>query len=117
MRIAGVGAPCALILYGVLGLEHAGKCFPSFINGLGDYSYALYLVHPLVLRLTGPLASHLSPTPLNAVLAGLAALVASFAVAVVFRRLVEQPLLTWSQRLTDGRVAVRRAPVVAEVAP
>jgi exopolysaccharide production protein ExoZ len=117
VRIAGVGAPSALILYGVLGLEHAGTRLPRFVNGLGDYSYALYLVHPLVLQLSGPLVRRLPPTPLDAVLAGLAALVASFAAAVVFRRLVEQPLLMWSQRLTDGRTVARRAPVVAEVAP
>ena len=117
VRILGVGAPAALILYGVVGLESGGKLFPRVINRLGDYSYALYLIHPVVLRIAAPLAARLSPTPVNAVVAGTVALAASVLIAIAFRLLVEQPLLTWLQRLTEKRVVIRRLAVSAEIAP
>ena len=118
MRIVGVGIPAALVLYGAVWLERDDRCLPRRLNRLGDCSYALYLIHPLVLRWSSPLLPHLPTNQVVAVLAGVGGLLVACDVAVVFRRLVEQPLLVWSQRLTSPRIrAPRIAAAAVEVAP
>lgn len=116
IRILGVGVPAALLLYGAIGLERDGRRLPGRVNRFGDYSYALYLIHPLVLRWSSPVLPHLPANQAVAVLAGIGALLMAVAAAFVFRLLVEQPLLRWSQRLTSGRVATLRTPAAADVA-
>jgi peptidoglycan/LPS O-acetylase OafA/YrhL len=117
VRVLGVGLPAALILYGVVGLEHKGTRLPKKINQLGDMSYALYLVHPIVLAGAGVAVRRLPPTPVVAVLVGLGVLVIAFIAAVIFRRLVEQPLLKVLQRLTSRGTRHPKAAVATDVAP
>ncbi|MEL8055583.1 MAG: acyltransferase [Pseudomonadota bacterium] len=55
-RIILFGLPSALVLYGFVQLElkHGfGRLVPSFLVRLGDWSYALYLSHILVLSAAG----------------------------------------------------------------
>lgn len=49
-RIAVFAIPCALLVYGLAGLEIVGKFKPSnWIVTIGDWSYSLYLSHIFVL--------------------------------------------------------------------
>jgi len=53
-RVMLVGAPCALIVYGLVGIEIKNKqTAPYWLVALGDESYSTYLSHVLVLSAIG----------------------------------------------------------------
>jgi peptidoglycan/LPS O-acetylase OafA/YrhL len=53
-RIIFVGAPCALIVYGLVGIEIKNKqTAPDWLVALGNASYSTYLSHVLVLSAVG----------------------------------------------------------------
>jgi len=53
-RVMLVGAPCALIVYGLVGIEIKNKqTAPYWLGALGDESYSTYLSHVLVLSAIG----------------------------------------------------------------
>jgi len=53
-RVFLVGAPCALIVYGVVGIEvKSGVTVPHWLVALGNASYSTYLSHVLVLSAIG----------------------------------------------------------------
>jgi peptidoglycan/LPS O-acetylase OafA/YrhL len=53
-RVILVGAPCALIVYGLVGIEIKSKqTAPYWLVALGDASYSTYLSHVLVLSAIG----------------------------------------------------------------
>jgi len=53
-RAIGVGAPCALIVYGLVGIEIKNKqTAPYWLVALGNASYSTYLSHVLVLSAIG----------------------------------------------------------------
>lgn len=81
------GGPAALMLAGAVALEGRVRV-PKPVCALGDASYAIYLVHPLVL----PAASHLG----LGVLGAMAAVGAGLAV----HRLIDTPVQNW---LREGR--------------
>jgi len=95
-RFAWFGIPAAAVVAGALSLEAAGRKVSSKRWLFqGEASYALYLVHPLVLQVTRKLIAN---APLAAT-AGLGVrlvilLVACATSAALFYRLVERPLTT-----------------------
>jgi exopolysaccharide production protein ExoZ len=53
-RVISVGAPCALIVYGLVGIEIRNKqTAPYWLVALGNASYSTYLSHVLVLSAIG----------------------------------------------------------------
>jgi len=55
-RVIVVGAPCALIVYGLVGIEIKNKqTAPYWLVAVGNASYSTYLSHVLVLSVTGRL--------------------------------------------------------------
>jgi peptidoglycan/LPS O-acetylase OafA/YrhL len=90
LRVAVLGLPAALVLGGLLLLERAGIVVRGrFPIALGAASYALYLLHPLVLSFAIPLPA--GPIALRgAVFAVLVA--ATVAISLLFHAHVEAPL-------------------------
>jgi exopolysaccharide production protein ExoZ len=91
-RALGVGLPCALMIWGALGL----RCRPGLLTYLGDASYSIYLCHGPVLI---GLLLMLGKLGLLAWLPADAVLMASSAIAVVIawriHELVEKPALAF----------------------
>ena len=101
-RVLAWGAPAALIVYGVVGLELDHKLRPpSALVRVGDWSYALYLCHlPIVAMLSRVWASH-GPdfgTWDNVMLLMLAAF-ASLLAAAAGHHLFERPVLSATRAL------------------
>lgn len=59
-RVVAFGVPSALLVWGLAGLEQAGWRAPRFGVRLGDWSYALYLIHVPVFAALGRLAAPVS---------------------------------------------------------
>jgi exopolysaccharide production protein ExoZ len=59
-RIALFGVPLAMILWGCVGLEQQGGSSPAWSQSLGNWSFALYLIHVPVFAAVGRLAAPLS---------------------------------------------------------
>lgn len=99
-------APIALMLYGFVISEDAGKLrpYPIFVL-IGDASYALYLWHVPVLSALARLAAHLPlrPLPLH-VAACVGAVVFTVWFSILVYRFVERPLLKY----LDGRLNLRQ---------
>lgn len=104
-RVAVYGTASALLLYGVVGLELAGRV--STNRGLafwGDASYSLYLTHVYVILAFAQVYDRW-PTgengwPKTVMLAGCIA--ACAAVAAACHLLVERPLTAWVRRLLSA---------------
>lgn len=121
MRVAAFGIPAALIVYGAIGLEMQGRMRPpGWLVILGDWSYALYLCHLLVL--SGLVRMWVAVLPDFGPLASLAFLIVSIALSVAVAgagfRLLEFPALKATRRLGDrlfeGPQRPRRAPAAHE---
>ena len=105
-RVAVYTLPFALIIYGAVALERAGKLsVPRPLVRLGDWSYSLYLSHLLVLgviiRILPKLSDSLAPTSSgvlgNLVFIGLG-LTLPILVAAIFYYGAERPLLKFMRR-------------------
>lgn len=116
-RVAAFGIPSALIVYGAVSLEMQGMLKPpGWLVILGDWSYALYLSHLLVL--SGLVRVWVNAVPDFGPMASLAFLIVSvtlcIAVAGAGFRLLEFPALKVTRklgdRLFDGPHRPRRAP-------
>ena len=71
-RVLWFGLPCLLIVYGYVGLEANGRLdVPGWLVTLGDWSYAIYLSHSIVLsalrRIFAKLDTMLEGTPFASV--------------------------------------------------
>lgn len=111
VRIVAFGVPAALLLYGTLGLEHAGRLrsWPA-LSAVGDASYSLYLTHAYVVRgmagLGGSWFGAMGSAPQWLIPA--VCFVASLAAGFACHRLIEKPLTSSFQRLLGVAPAVRR---------
>lgn len=121
MRVAAFGVPSALAIYGAVGLELQGAFKPpGWLVRLGDWSYALYLSHLLVL--SGLVRVWVSTLPDFGPMASLAFLIVStvlcIAVAGAGFHLLEFPALKATRKLGDrifeGPHRPRRAPASHE---
>ncbi|MGK6324147.1 acyltransferase family protein [Sphingomonas sp. DT-51] len=106
------GVPAALIVMGALALE-AGGGLPQLagLKTIGDASYSLYLVHPMVITVADKVVQKVPLTGFaQFALLLIVAFVGSVLAGIMTHRLVEKPLL----RRLQGR---RRPAVGAGVAP
>ena len=100
------GAPAALVVAGALGIESAGRLprIPALLV-LGNASYALYLMHVLVLHALRP-----ALLPLPALVALPLVVAACIAVGWAMHVFVEKPVSRWlSARLAPHRAGLRHA--------
>lgn len=97
---AGWGLPMAIIFLAVCMLDrHAHGAWPAFAIGLGDLSYALYLVHVPVFILVGDSiqAWSLENSPAAIMLLAIRPLLA-IGIAVMVHRYLEKPVLLAMRR-------------------
>jgi exopolysaccharide production protein ExoZ len=100
MRLLVLGLPAAAIVAGTLQLD--GK--PSVTTYLGDASYALYLVHPLVLLLL-PLTLHVIHVSLPADVITLIGMAACLLVGWRCYELFEKPIAAFFRRPAQAEIA------------
>lgn len=104
MRAAVWGLPSALLVLGLVRMERAYQTPGRWRRGLifmGDASYAVYLVHVLVIRALGRMVEMAGiKTSGDAVL--VVTIIASLAAGAVVHLWIEKPLLRW---LSGGRPA------------
>jgi exopolysaccharide production protein ExoZ len=95
------GAPAALIfLAAILTGRSAGVARDSALGWIADRSFGIYLIHPLMIAIIGPVLHGLGLPPL--VLGGLlvvVTLVASFLAADLSLRFFEKPAADWLMRI------------------
>lgn len=92
-RIWLFGIPFALILWGCVGLEQVGGSNPRWSQKLGNWSYALYLIHVPVFVAVGRLAKPLSQQgPLDNLVLLFVALCTAIFAAFVLHVGIEQPV-------------------------
>jgi peptidoglycan/LPS O-acetylase OafA/YrhL len=100
-RLLYFGIPAAMIVAGALALEKAGHRYSGRgLLLLGGASYAIYLVHPLVLHFTFAVVAAVLPggSALASALYVCAAILALTAIGVVVHRYLEIPI-TWFLRV------------------
>jgi exopolysaccharide production protein ExoZ len=102
-RIGLCGVPFAMIVWGWVGLEQAGGVSSRWSQALGNWSYALYLIHVPVFALVGRLAKPLSrPGSLDNIALLVVALAIAIFAAFVLHTMFERPLQklshTWLKR-------------------
>ena len=97
-RVIVWGLPAVAIVAAGLAVERGGRLPSSrILLMLGNASYALYLVHPLVQQVLKPVVK---PLPLPVALAVL--LVACVLAGLAVHRLVERPMAAWLARKVYG---------------
>jgi peptidoglycan/LPS O-acetylase OafA/YrhL len=110
------GLAGALVLLGLLSLERQGTVLGSgrVVQLLGAASYAIYLVHfPLVNMIFRGSCVVLGKTVFSAVIASVAAVIASLLAGIAFHLWVEKPVIAALQR----RLLPRRGPTAQAAAP
>ena len=99
LRVLVWGAPSALLTLGIVALEPATRPSPvrRALAWMGDASYALYLVHPLVISLMGLLLLS-APWATSGDLIVVGAFLTSLAAGAATHLWLEQPLQRWRTR-------------------
>jgi len=101
-RFLLLGLPAAVVVGGALAMERGRWILRQpWLLELGAASYVLYLFHALVLQGSIKLVRPLLPQA--PVIAGMFALLACLAAALVVHHFIEQPLLDWTKRLMRRR--------------
>jgi exopolysaccharide production protein ExoZ len=100
------GLPFALILWGSVGLEQTGDMrAPSWLQRLGDWSYALYLVHVLVFALVGRIAKPLAqPGIIDNIAVMLVAVGVAIFASYLLHNVFEKPVQLMARRLLKPRI-------------
>lgn len=99
-RVTAFGLPSALLVWGLAGLEQRGWRAPRFGVRLGDWSYALYLIHVPVFAALGRLAAPVSSDGIADSLILLpAALAAAIAAAAILHIGFERPVQKAASRV------------------
>jgi exopolysaccharide production protein ExoZ len=93
-RVWLFGVPAALLIWGLVGMEQqSGTTSPTWTQALGNWSYALYLIHVPVFVAIGRLAAPLSREgPLDNIVLLVVGLTAALSAAFVLHRLFERPM-------------------------
>ena len=116
-RVIAFGPPCALLVYAFASLDADGKMpISRSLSVVGDWSYALYLSHILVLVAIARLLPAIAASPFFALIA----LPAILLVAGLTYTLVERPLMNAFSRwrksaFQDGTHVPRPAPIAARI--
>lgn len=108
-RVFGLGLPAmALVAAAVTGPQE-GRLprLEIWLVRVGDASYALYLVHPFVMRAAALLWTHLH-RPGGAADYVILCLIASQAVALALHRIFERPVTTWLRRRLEAIISPPR---------
>jgi exopolysaccharide production protein ExoZ len=107
-RVACWGLPAAMIVAGVVFAERGGLAIrnPAVLL-LGASSYALYLLHPIVVGQLLPLAP---ADPVPALLACAGAVAITVLIAIGFHLFVEAPLLRRLRALLRGSAPIEQRP-------
>ena len=100
-RVALFGVPAAIIIWGWVGLEcQQGASTPKWSQALGNWSYALYLIHVPAFVAVGRLAAPLSREgPLDNLALIIVALVVAIGAAFILHIGFERPVQGFAQRL------------------
>lgn len=106
-RLILLGLPAAMVLIGAVALDRAGRmpCW-TLPKALGDASYALYMIHPLMLSAMIQLWRRTGAGVLPGWLFVVLALAATGAAGILVHAFVERPLTAWLQyrlKLTKAR--------------
>jgi peptidoglycan/LPS O-acetylase OafA/YrhL len=92
-RLFYFGIPATLLVWGCVGLEQAGYESARWSKSLGDWSYALYLIHVPVFAALGRLAAPFSsPGPLDNMILLVAALAAAIIAAWILHIGFDRPI-------------------------
>ncbi|MEL6569924.1 MAG: hypothetical protein AAFQ22_16040, partial [Pseudomonadota bacterium] len=116
-RVIAFGPPCALLVYAFASLDADGKMpISRSLSVVGDWSYALYLSHILVLAAIARVLPAIAAGPFFA----LVALPAVLLVAGLTYTLVERPLMNAFSRwrksaFQDGTHVPRPSPIAARI--
>jgi exopolysaccharide production protein ExoZ len=104
-RVWLFGLPSALIIWGWVGLEQQNHNHtPRWTQALGNWSYALYLIHVPAFVAIGSLATPLSrPGPIDNILLLAVALAVAIFAAFVLHILFEKPLQRLSHKFLKRR--------------
>lgn len=99
-RVVKFGIPCALLIWGIVGLEKKGYRAPKPFCALGDWSYALYLIHVPVFAAIGRLARPFANDGIidNLIINFISLSVAIFA-AFILNQLFEKPILIAARKI------------------
>jgi exopolysaccharide production protein ExoZ len=104
-RVLVFGVPSAALVWGLVGMERAGWRAPVPLVRLGDWSYALYLIHVPVFAALGRLAAPVATPGLgDSLVAVPVALAVAVGAAAVLHHLFERPVL---------RLAAQMRPLLA----
>jgi len=107
------GIPSVFIVAGALMMEQSGKLSSSVrrLGGLGDSSYALYLIHVLIIAITLDLGlrSIVPLPPSQAIGVTLVLAVICGVLAALIFKYIETPLLRWLRRNVVDRFSSRSA--------
>jgi exopolysaccharide production protein ExoZ len=111
VHILRYGVPALmLVAAAALGPALPDSIFTRFGAGLGDASYALYLVHPFVIRPLRAIWSKLGgahwPAEMFCALSVLCAVIVALALHRFFERPVVRALHKWSQKPVSGRASL-----------
>ena len=98
-RVVYWGLPCCAILYGAVSLERGGITVPKLFVALGDSSYSLYLVHPLILPVLGKTWHMLLLFWLPPTLLFLLSFIGTLFAGHVLYQHIEKPLTDWLSRV------------------
>ena len=107
MRFAIIGiSSCGFMSSAVMLESWLGKYLGCFVF-LGDASYSIYLVHLPIIAAFYRLYTYLPLQHLPKIITFIFCVIASIAAGMVFRVIVEVPLLRWSKRLLNVHFSSR----------
>ena len=105
-RLFYFGVPAAFLVWGCVGLEQGGYQSPKWSKSLGDWSYALYLIHVPVFAALGRIAAPFSrPGPLDNLVLLTVALAAAIITAWVLHVGFDKPIQRVAASLRGRRAA------------
>ncbi len=110
-RVAKLGLPAALIVYGVLSLERYVSAIPRSLSFLAQASYAIYLFHPLVAPVVPEIFAHYHFV--HTLVSTGCGIAVAVAVGSGIHYVFERPLNQWMQANLLARPAVSASPLVA----
>ena len=108
IRVLSYATASSLLLYGLMRAERKGGLRGGGVDlakHLGDCSYALYLVHPMVYQMIGVAlrTSHFKPAFFTASLVLCGSVAVAVAVAVTWFHMIEKPFLAYCRAMSHGR--------------
>jgi peptidoglycan/LPS O-acetylase OafA/YrhL len=110
-RLLVWGLPWALVLIGLVCGDRGTGRLSVALHGIGDASYALYLVHPFVM--TAAVACRFGGYVFDPHLLAMLLLGASVAAGLAVHRFIERPLLRACRHMTRSRGAAKALTVFA----